>query len=96
MKCDEILWRFDVVVRVSLTRDLFIWKKKERERGESFCRHYDDHQNHCQQFGLSDYEALARMSLQGPGECYVNWNKVALDVTTLSVTKSRIFAPESW
>nr|CDP93867.1 Bm13059 [Brugia malayi] len=75
---------------------LFIWKKKERERGESFCRHYDDHQNHCQQFGLSDYEALARMSLQGPGECYVNWNKVALDVATLSVTKSRIFAPESW
>uniref|UniRef100_A0A8R1TJZ3 Uncharacterized protein n=1 Tax=Onchocerca volvulus TaxID=6282 RepID=A0A8R1TJZ3_ONCVO len=52
--------------------------------------------SHCQQFGLSDNESLARMSLKGPGECYVNWNKVALDMATFDVTRSRIFAPESW
>ncbi|VDO45955.1 unnamed protein product [Onchocerca flexuosa] len=67
----------------------------KREEG-IFHYHYDDHQNHCQQFGLSDNESLARMSLKGPGECYVNWNKVALDMATFDVTRSRIFAPESW
>ncbi|MCP9261411.1 hypothetical protein DINM_004779 [Dirofilaria immitis] len=43
-----------------------------------------------------EIEASARMSLQGPRGCYVNWNKIALNETTFDVTRSWIFAPESW
>lgn len=72
-------------------------EKIEQGKGRNYLPSLRRFARILQQFTLSDNKTLARMSLQGPGECNVNWNEVALDVAvTFNVIRSRIFAPETW